>query len=295
MGVSESAIKQTVIAPQHRLRKRNELLQPFLKWAGGKRQLLPVIREHLPPQRKHYFEPFVGAGAVLFDLQPKTAHINDANAELINCYKVIKSDPEALIVHIKQHQISSDYFYRLRNLDREPEFRELSNIERASRIIYLNKTCYNGLFRVNRQGHFNVPYGDYRNPTIIVEVVIRAISQYFNDNDIQITNYDYAQVLRNARKGDFVYLDPPYDPLSDTASFTGYNLNKFDKDEQKRLKEVYAELSYRGCKVLLSNSATDFISELYADYAIFPVEANRNINSIGTGRGKITELLIRNY
>ncbi len=140
-----------------------------------------------------------------------------------------------------------------------------------------------------------MPYGDYRNPTIIVEVVIRAISQYLNDNDIEITNYDFAQVLRNARKGDFVYLDPPYDPLSDTASFTGYNLNKFDKDEQKRLKGIYDELSCRGCKVLLSNSATNFISELYADYTIIPVEANRNINSIGTGRGKITELLIRNY
>lgn len=295
MGVSESAMKQAVITPQHRLRKRNELLQPFLKWAGGKRQLLPDIRKHIPPQRKNYFEPFVGAGAVLFDLRPKMAHINDTNAELVNCYKVIKSDPEALIAHIKQHQISSDYFYQLRNLDREPEFRELSNVERASRIIYLNKTCYNGLFRVNRQGHFNVPYGDYRNPTIIVEVVIRAISQYLNDNDIQITNYDFAQVLRDAHKGDFVYLDPPYDPLSDTASFTGYNLNKFDKDEQKRLKKVYDELSCRGCKVLLSNSATDFINQLYGDYTIIPVEANRHINSIGTGRGKITELLIRNY
>jgi DNA adenine methylase len=208
---------------------------------------------------------------------------------------VIKSDPEALIAHIKQHQVSSEYYYWLRNLDREPGFHELSNIERASRIIYLNKTCYNGLFRVNRQGQFNVPYGDYKNPTIVVEVVVRAISQYLNDSDIQVTNYDFAEALRAARQGDFVYLDPPYDPLSDTASFTGYNLNKFDKDEQKRLKVVYDELSHRGCKVLLSNSATPFIHELYRGYKVIPVEANRNINSVGTGRGKINELLIRNY
>jgi DNA adenine methylase len=277
--------------------KRNELLQPFLKWAGGKRQLVPEIRKYIPHKFKLYFEPFVGAGAVLFDLQPQTALINDVNEELVNCYRVIKDDPEGLIAHTRQHRNAEEYFYRLRSLDREPGFKNLSSIERASRIIYLNKTCYNGLFRVNSQGQFNVPFGKYANPVIVDEIVIRAVSRYFNEAHVQISNDDFELALSGAGRGDFVYLDPPYDPLSDTSSFTGYNLNSFGRDEQRRLHRVCDELTRRGCKVLLSNSATDFIRELYSDasrYTIVEVEANRNINSVGTSRGKISELLISN-
>jgi DNA adenine methylase len=296
MSVSKIAIELQPTRLSRQPRKKNELLQPFLKWAGGKRQLLPLIREHLPRHFKVYFEPFVGAGALLFDLQPATASINDANPELVNCYRVIKTQPEALIEHIKQHQNTSDYFYSLRDLDREPQFHELPPLVRASRIIYLNKTCYNGLFRVNRQGQFNVPFGDYKNPTIIDAVVIKAISQYLNDNNIQITSEDFSDALNDAGKGDFVYLDPPYDPVSDTASFTGYNLNRFGKEEQVRLKETYDELTRRKCKVMLSNSATKFIYDLYStSYTILEVEANRNINSMATGRGKVNEFLILNY
>jgi DNA adenine methylase len=295
VSVRQEAIQQELPPISRRQQKKNELVQPFLKWAGGKRQLLPVIREHLPKQFKKYFEPFVGAGAVLFDLKPKKAQINDANAELVNCYEVIKTEPEALIEDINRHQVTSEYYYWLRNLDRDSSFTKLTKVERASRIIFLNKTCYNGLFRVNRQGQFNVPYGDYKNPTIIVEVVIRAVSSYLNDNDIEISSTDFAVAVSAARKGDFVYLDPPYDPLTDTASFTGYNLNKFDKAEQHRLKAVFDELTQRQCHVLLSNSATKFISELYKSYKVIPVEASRNINSVGAGRGKIHELLISNY
>lgn len=277
--------------------KRNELVQPFLKWAGGKRQLLPYIRQYMPPTRqKGYYEPFIGAGAVLFDLQPAKAKINDANRELINCYQVIKEDVEALIDHVKTHQTSSsDYYYQLRELDRSPEYATLSPVARASRIIFLNKTCYNGLFRVNSQGQFNVPYGSYKNPTIVDEVIIRAISHYLNQNDVTITNLDFAEAVSDAKKGDFVYFDPPYDPLSDTSSFTGYNLDKFGKAEQTRLKTVYDNLTQKGCQVMLSNSATEFIRDLYKEYRIIAIPATRAINSVATGRGRIDELLILNY
>lgn len=282
---------------QRHLFRRNDLLQPFLKWAGGKRQLLPEIRKYVPRRFKLYFEPFVGAAAVLFDIQPQTAIINDANAELINCYEVIKRDPEALIAKLREHKNEKKHYYRVRSLDRDPNFQELSDVERAARIIYLNKTCYNGLFRVNSQGQFNVPFGNYANPNYVDEIVIRAANRYLNEAEIQISKDDFAAAVSGAGRGDFVYLDPPYDPVSDTSSFTGYNLNSFDKNEQRRLKALCDDLTKRGCKVLLSNSATDFIRELYSDttrYTIVEVEANRSINSVPTGRGKISELLIYN-
>jgi DNA adenine methylase len=288
-------IEPTPSSKVRRLHAHNALLQPFLKWAGGKRQLLPKIREQVPAKFKRYFEPFVGAGAVWFDLQPKRAYISDANAELINCYRVIRDNPEELLKDIHKHRNTSTYFYKIRELDRKPEYKNLSAVERASRIIFLNKTCYNGLFRVNRQGHFNAPFGDYQNPLIVDDIVIRAVSKYLQNKDIQIEVEDFARACARARERDFVYLDPPYDPISDTASFTGYNFDKFGREEQRRLKGVVDDLTRRGCMVLLSNSATDFIKDLYADYEIVHVEANRNINSVGTGRGKINEVLIRNY
>lgn len=278
--------------------KPNPLVQPFLKWAGGKRQLLPQIRRFLPKQYKAYYEPFIGGGAVLFDLQPKSAHINDANAELINLYNVIKESPNELTVAAKKHKNTEDYFYHLRALDRDEVFATLSPIERAARIIFLNKTCYNGLFRVNSSGQFNVPYGNYHNPLIVDEIIINAVSNYLNGASVTITNTDFAKAVGGAGKSDFVYFDPPYDPISDTSSFTGYHLDSFGKAEQRRLKETCDELTERGCKVMLSNSCTDFIKELYSDaskYRVIEVEANRNINSVGGGRGKILEFLIINY
>ncbi len=289
--------KQTPVI-SHRQPKRNPLLQPFLKWAGGKRQLLPYIRKYAPSKAKFkaYYEPFVGAGAVLFELEPKNAFINDVNSELINCYQVIKDDVEALIDHIKTHQTnSSEYFYNIREQDRLPAYQEWSPVQRASRIIFLNKTCYNGLFRVNSQGQFNAPFGNYKNPTLVDEIVIRAISKYLNQNNITITRLDFEEAVKEAKKGDFIYFDPPYDPISDTASFTGYNLDKFGKDEQIRLKTVYDKLTAKGCKAMLSNSSTDFIRDLYKDHKIITILANRNINSVGTGRGQINEFLILNY
>jgi len=239
----------------------------------------------------------VGAGAVLFDLQPTKAKINDVNGELINCYEIIKNDVGTLIEHVKTHKTdSSEYYYKIRGLDRNSaEYEKLTPVERASRIIFLNKTCYNGLFRVNSQGQFNVPYGNYKNPTIVDSIIIKAISNYLNQNDITITRLDFEEAVKDAKKGDFIYFDPPYDPISDTSSFTGYNLDKFGKEEQCRLKNIYDRLTQKGCKVMLSNSATDFIKDLYKAYEIITIPANRNINSVATGRGRIDELLILNY
>jgi DNA adenine methylase len=284
-----------------RRRSNNLILRPFLKWAGGKRQLLPVLRQYIPKNwsssSSTYFEPFVGAGAFLFDLQPKKAVINDANKELINCYQTIRDNPDELLQLTREYQqnISRERYYELRELDRKPDFDNLSNIQRAARIIYLNKTCFNGLFRVNSQGQFNVPYGDNKNPVVADEVVIRAISKYFNDNKIEITNQDFEKAIFKAKRGDFVYFDPPYDPISNSSSFTGYDLNGFGKDSQTRLKEVCDRLVEKGCNVLISNSATDFIKELYSNkkyYSYIEVGATRNINSVGTSRGKINEVLI---
>jgi len=284
-------------AEKQKALKRNPLAQPFLKWAGGKRQLLTEIRKYVPKKFNNYFEPFIGGGAVLFDLQPKHAFVNDANGELINLYNVIKDSPDELIKAAKEHRNTEEYFYQLRSQDRDKSFAKLSFVERASRIVFLNKTCYNGLFRVNSQGQFNVPFGNYANPVIVDEVVIRAVSRYLGEAQVELTNLDFEDAVANAKKGDFVYLDPPYDPISDTSSFTGYSLGNFGKNEQQRLKDVCDDLTRRKCKVIQSNSATDFIRELYSDtklYTLIEVEANRNINSVAGGRGKISELLILN-
>jgi DNA adenine methylase len=277
--------------------QHKQLLRPFLKWAGGKRQLLSEIKKLLPAREiKRYFEPFVGGGAVLFELQFENAVINDYNEELINCYQVIKDDPETLIKEVQKHPHTKEAFYQLRALDRTRNFKDIPAAQRAARIIYLNKTCFNGLFRVNSRGEFNVPFGDYTNPKIIEESDIRAISEYFNSASIEITKLDFAEAVNTAQCDDFVYFDPPYDPISATSSFTSYSLNNFDRNEQIRLKETCDDLTKRGCKVLVSNSSTEFIKELYnsSHYTIIEVKAARSINSVGHGRNKISELLIFN-
>lgn len=269
--------------------------QPFLKWAGGKRQLLPEIRKYVPKQYETYYEPFVGAGAVLFDLQPKKAVINDINVELVNTYHVIREHVDELVETLSKHKNDKDYYYRIRNLDRTAEFHQLSMIERSARMIYLNKTCFNGLYRVNRQGQFNVPYGKYKNPNIVNEEVLRAVHHYLTNNDITILNVDFVQAVETAKAGDFIYFDPPYDPVSETASFTSYSLGGFDRDDQLRLRDLFIELHERGCYVLLSNSATEFIQDIYADFHVELVSASRAINSVASKRGKIAEVLVRNY
>jgi DNA adenine methylase len=274
---------------------KNKLIAPFLKWVGGKRQLMPSITELMPKKITAYYEPFIGGGAVLFNLQPKRAIINDYNAELINVYNVIKNNLDDLIKDLKKHKNESDYFYNLRSIDRTAQFKKLSDVQRASRIIYLNKTCFNGLYRVNSSGEFNSPFGKYKNPNIVNEPTLKAVNQYLNSNDIQLSSGDYEDVLSEADRNSFAYLDPPYHPISESSNFTGYIQGGWNMLDQVRLREACDELNTRGVKFLLSNSASDFIKDQYKEYKITIVKANRSINSDGEKRGEIEELLIRNY
>ncbi len=274
---------------------KNQLLQPFVKWAGGKRQLLEPIKRHIPKNANVYFEPFLGGGAILFGIQPQRAIVNDINAQLVATYEVVRDYVDELIEDLSVHKNEKNYFYALRAVDRQLEYQDWSPVQKASRLIFLNRTCFNGLFRVNSQGHFNVPFGSYKNPNIVNEVVLRAVSQYLRTNDIHFLSGDFSAAVSQAKKGDFVYFDPPYDPVSDTAFFTNYSLHGFGREEQVRLKTVVDDLTKRGCKVLLSNSSTAFIRDLYRDYEIVTVQAKRAINSDVDGRGTVDEVLVMNY
>ncbi len=273
---------------------RNILVAPILKWVGGKRQLLADIVPLVDKSYSTYVEPFVGGGAVLFELQPKKAIINDFNRELMNVYATVKEHPEKLIAQLKKHAEcnSADYYYALRSLDRETSYEHMDNVLKAARIIYLNKTCYNGLFRVNSAGQFNAPYGRYKNPNIMNEIAIRAMSKYLNAADIKITQGDYTEVLKNLKKGAFVYLDPPYMPISTSSSFTGYTENGFSYEQQIILKEECDKLAAKGISFLQSNSDCPEIRELYKAYEIKTVQAKRRINSKAHKRGDINEVLI---
>lgn len=274
---------------------KNKLVIPFLKWVGGKRQLIGEIDPLLPNRISTYYEPFVGGGAVFLHRQPSKAVINDYNSELINVYETVRDNIDELILDLATHKNEPDYFYEIRALDREEGFDELSKVKRASRVIYLNKTCFNGLYRVNRAGEFNTPYGRYKNPNIINEPVLRAVSEYLNNNDIKFKTGDFEEAVKGIRKGAFVYFDPPYDPVSKSSNFTGYVKGGFDDDEQIRLSQLCHKLNSKGIKFLLSNSATPFIKDLYKDFNIIEVGATRSINSVGNKRGEVMEVLVRNY
>ncbi len=276
---------------------KNRLIVPFLKWVGGKRQLIPEIKKLLPEgiRNRLYIEPFVGAGALFFELQPKHAIINDFNIELINVYEVIRDHPEELITALKEHKNTSEYFYNIRAIDRQPLFNHMTVIEKASRTIYLNKTCYNGLYRVNNAGEFNSPFGRYKNPNIVNAPVIKAVSRFLNDNDITIKHGDYEALLSDLPEKSFVYLDPPYHPISESSNFTGYIQGGWNVDEQIRLRNVCNSLNERGIQFLLSNSATPLIEELYSEYNMKKVRATRSVNSISSKRGQVDEYLIYNY
>lgn len=277
--------------------KKNELVKPILMWVGGKRQLLDEIEQRLPKKISYYVEPFVGGGAVLFDKQPQNARINDYNEELINVYMVVRDNPDELIeklaVHEKKNeQLGSEWFYHVRGLDREPGFDKLSSVERAARIIYLNKTCFNGLFRVNSAGQFNVSYGRHKHPNIVNKVGIRALHKYFSEADIDMRQGDFAESLKDLPKGAFVYLDPPYMPITATSAFTGYTKDGFGYDEQVRLRDECIKLREQGIHFLQSNSDCEEIRKLYKDFTIETVEAKRSINSRGDRRGAVKEVLI---
>lgn len=275
------------------------LIKPYLKWAGGKRQLLPEIKKHLPRNVTEYtyYEPFAGAGAVLFALLPEKAVINDCNDQLIMTYICIKKEVEDLITLLREYQRKNtkEFYYRLRNLDKDTQsFNQLADVEKAARFIFLNKTCYNGLYRVNSRGLFNVPYGTYKNPPICEDRVLRRISAYLNNRDISITNCDFEDALAYAGGRSFIYFDPPYHS-PDKSGFTGYHANGFGDGEQERLRSVFIRMTERGAKCLLSNADTEFIRDLYKAFEIIPVQAKRAINSDSARRGYVPEVLIKNW
>lgn len=259
--------------------------QPIIKWVGGKRQLLEQFQPFFPKQFNRYFEPFVGGAAVFFSLDLEEAILMDTNAELVNLYNVIKEHVEPLIENLRHHKNEESYYYTIRALVPAT----LSPVERASRFIYLNKTCYNGLYRVNRQGKFNVPFGKYTNPDYVNADGLRLASAALQRATIM--ENDFSAVLELANPGDFVYFDPPYHPVSETSNFTSYTKDSFGVEDQRRLAAVFVELVDRGCHVMLSNSDTPFIRELYMDYRIETVRARRAVNSKADGRGYVSEVV----
>ena len=279
---------------------KNLILQPALKWAGGKRQLLRQQKKYFPKKYTKYYEPFIGGGAVLFHLQPKNAVINDYNEDLINLYICIKNNVDELIDKLKYYETKNDSesYYEIRGIDRVDEYKQWSNVEKAARLIYLNRTCYNGLFRMNSAGQFNSPYGFYKNPCICNEILLRAMNKYFNENNIEFRSCDFEKACEDAPKGSFIYFDPPYDQYDEQLNFVGYTKDGFTRDDQTRLKKLCDRLIEKGCYVLVSNSKTNFILELYSDkskyitYEINTVNARRNINSNAKKRGEVEEVLV---
>ena len=275
------------------LEKLQQETYPIVKWVGGKRQLMFELLKNMPETYNRYFEPFIGGGALLFELQPDNAYISDMNEELINLYQVVRDNVDELIVDLQKHDISKDYFMEIRNIDRTEEYKSWSNVKKASRFIYLNRTCFNGMYRVNSKGEFNVPFGHYKNPRILDENNLINCSNLLQRTEIK--HADFSEILKKVKKGDFVYFDPPYVPLSETSSFTSYTKDGFDIDMQFKLRDVCDELDSMGIKFLLSNSDTKLVNELYENYNIKKVFASRQINANPDGRGKITEVLVRNY
>lgn len=269
------------------------LPRPFLKWAGGKARLIQQYIPYFPTYFKTYYEPFLGGGSVFFYLherQAAKAFLTDINAELITTYRCVRDDVEKLIDLLKEHQLqhSKDYYYRIRTTI------ESSELKKAARLIYLNKTCFNGLYRENSKGEFNVPMGRYKKPNICDLSNLRLASVALQSAEIEIRSFE--KVLNNASNSeDFVYFDPPYYPVSTTSNFTSYSRYAFNENEQYRLRDVFVELAQRGVKVMLSNSDTSFIRNLYKDFNIHTILARRAINSNAKKRGKINELLVTSY
>lgn len=274
-------------------------MEPILKWAGGKRNLLPYINEIIDlsgfePDKNSYFEPFVGGGALCFGREFPHAYINDLNAELINVYKQVKNKPHKLIDELKIHaeRHSKEYYLQIRGLDRGVDYEELSDVSRAARIIYLNRTCYNGLYRVNKAGQFNVPIGNYKNPDIVISERIMSMSAYLKKNKVKITNKSFLDAVEEAKAGDLVYFDPPYD--YDEDGFSTYTAEGFGINELKALKTLSDELVDRGCFVILSNNETKNVLELFDDgqYEIRKVKASRFISCDGKKRNKANEVIV---
>ena len=267
--------------------------RPFLKWAGGKTQLLPALLKRAPTSCNRYLEPFLGGGALYFAMQPKAAYLADFNPELINCFEVVRSNLAELKEELKKYRYDKEMFYEVRELDRQADYSSTSPVARAARFIYLNKTCFNGLYRVNSKGHFNVPFGAYKDPTILDVPNLTACSNALQSAVLKTGSFEEIDDV--AEKGDLVYFDPPYAPSSETSDFTQYVSGGFDESSQELLLVTCLKLHQKGVKWMLSNSNTNIIQELYRGFKVETVEASRAINSKAEKRGPILELIIRNY
>ena len=273
-------------------------IKPFLKWAGGKRQIIDKIKENIPREFNKYYEPFVGGGAVFFAIETKKIVINDYNSELINIYNILKDIAKTnkliKILDSYEKDNSEEFYYKIRGLDREKDiYEKLSDVQRAARTIYLNKTCFNGLYRVNSKNEFNVPFNQKQNVKTYEYSNLININKYFNEISIELLCGDFEKVTKDAKKEDFIYFDPPYDSIK--TSFISYTDKGFSREDQIRLFEEYKRLDKIGAYVMLSNHNTPFINSLYKDYNIKVINARRNINSNGKGRGKVEETIITNY
>ena len=266
---------------------------PFIKWAGGKRVVLPELKKRLPKKFGRYFEPFIGGGAFLFSLQNSNSHISDMNEELINTYLTIRDNLENLIKDLEEHQNIPEYFYKIRGLDRTENYSKLSKIKKASRFIYLNKSCFNGLYRVNSKGQFNTPFGKYKKPTYYIRENLEKCSQFLKDVDIRVG--DFSIFEEYIQKDDFFYFDPPYFPITETANFTAYTKDGFGFKEQQRLLDFAKKIDQKGGYFLISNSYSDEVLKFYKDFNIDIIEVGRSINSKGNAREKLKEVLVRNY
>ena len=272
--------------------------KPFVKWAGGKRQIMDKLTKYVPDEFNTYYEPFIGGGALLFELSPKKAVINDSNRELMNVYEVLCDEDKfkklCSVLNSYEREHSEKFYYEIRNKDRNKNtYNRLSDYTKAARTIYLNKACFNGLYRVNSKNEFNVPFGKKTKVNTYEGGNLITVSNYLTMNDIKILSTDFEEAVKAAQKGDFVYFDPPYD--SDTSTFNSYTEEGFGKAEQRRLANVFKELDKKGVYVMLSNHNTILVNELYKDYNIHVIEAKRNINSNGNKRGKVEEVIITNY
>ena len=274
--------------------------KPFVKWAGGKRQLIPQIEKHLPEKFSSYFEPFLGGGALLFHLFSKnknmTGSVSDLNSDLVLSYITIRDNLDSLLKSLQKHSDnyfsdSKSYYYSIRKSIPK------NQVEKVSRLLFLNRTCFNGLYRVNSKGKFNVPLGRYSNPNIVQEENLKSVNRFLNQNKIIIKCQDFSSTVEKTKKGDFVYFDPPYQPISNTANFTSYTNSNFGLNDLKRLSKVSNQLTKRGVNVLLSNSSSKYVRDLFSTkyWKIIKIDANRAINSDANKRTGHSELLIKNY
>lgn len=268
---------------------RNSFPKPFLKWAGGKRQIFSKLSRWIPAEFNRYYEPFVGGGAVFFGLAPQKATISDANEELINCYLVVRDHVDDLIKSLQKHVYDKDYYYTMRDIDPE----DLGAVERASRMIFLNRAGFNGLYRVNSKGKFNVPFGRYTNPNFCDKANLRKCALAIQGKSVRCCAFEEA--LSGPRPGDFVYLDPPYIPVSQTANFTAYQKRGFGMENQEKLASVFDTLSRDGVKAMLSNSDVPWIHDRYREHNIRVIEAKRSVNRDSNGRGPVGEVVVTNY